>query len=182
MLRFWLDRGVDGFRVDVAHGLVKAEGLPDWDAEQELLQGADAQGRRPPYWDQDGVHEVYREWRRVLDAYDGDRIAVAEAWVSPPERLARYVRPDELHQAFNFDFLTAPWDAAALRAGHRRLDRARARRSARRRPGCCPTTTSCGTPAASACRPVRRCTAASAPTTRSPTRRSACAGPGPRRC
>jgi len=115
VLRFWLDRGVDGFRVDVAHGLVKADGLPDWDAEQEMLQGADAQGRRPPYWDQDGVHEVYREWRRVLDSYAGDRIAVAEAWVTPPERLARYVRPDELHQAFNFDFLTAPWEAAALR-------------------------------------------------------------------
>ena len=115
VLRFWLDRGVDGFRVDVAHGLVKEPGLPDWDAEQELLQGADEHGRRPPFWDQDGVHDVYRAWRRLLDGYDGDRIAVAEAWVTPPERLARYVRPDELHQAFNFDFLTAPWDPAALR-------------------------------------------------------------------
>ncbi|MDP9435975.1 MAG: glycoside hydrolase family 13 protein [Actinomycetota bacterium] len=115
VLRFWLDRGVDGFRVDVAHGLVKAEGLPDWDCAQELLQGANDAGERPPFWDQEGVHEVYRAWRTVLDSYDGDRMAVAEAWVTPPERLLRYVRPDELQQAFNFDFLLAPWEAPALR-------------------------------------------------------------------
>jgi alpha-glucosidase len=116
VLRFWLDRGVDGFRVDVAHGLVKAEGLPDWDAEQELLEGSGPDGERPPMWDQDGVHEVYRAWRRVLDEYDGDRMLVAEAWVEPAERLAHYVRPDEMHQAFNFAFLTSPWRTADLQA------------------------------------------------------------------
>ncbi|WP_203336598.1 glycoside hydrolase family 13 protein [Nocardioides limicola] len=114
ILRFWLDRGVDGFRVDVAHGLVKAEGLPEWDHGQELLEGATADGLRPPMWDQDGVHEIYRGWRRILDTY-GDRILVAEAWVSPAERLAQYVRPDEMHQAFNFGFLCSGWRARPLR-------------------------------------------------------------------
>ena len=116
ILRFWLDRGVHGFRVDVAHGLVKEAGLPDWDHEQELLHGADGSGARPPMWDQDGVHEIYRGWRTVLDAYPGDRMLVAEAWVEPAERLARYIRPDEMHQAFNFEYLTAQWRAADLRS------------------------------------------------------------------
>lgn len=110
VLRFWLDRGVAGFRVDVAHGLVKAGGLPDWDQPLEILHGTGS-GERPPMWDQERVHDVYRGWRRVLDAYDGDRILVAEAWVEPAERLVRYVRPDEMHQAFNFDYLEAPWRA-----------------------------------------------------------------------
>jgi alpha-glucosidase len=116
VLRFWLDRGVDGFRVDVAHGLVKEAGLPDWghyEAEHRLV---DAEGNRAPMWDQDGVHQVYQRWRKILDSYTGDRILVAEAWVEPLARLALYVRPDEMHQAFNFDYLQAPWDAAALRA------------------------------------------------------------------
>src|SRR5690625_7595267 len=68
-----------------------------------------------PMFDQDGVHEIYREWRAVLEEYDGERILVAEAWVEPLERLARYVRPDEMHQAFNFDFLITRWQAAELR-------------------------------------------------------------------
>jgi alpha-glucosidase len=65
-------------------------------------------------WDQEGVHEIYREWRSLLDSYD-DRILVAEAWVEPIERLARYVRPDEMHQAFNFAYLFAPWSADGQR-------------------------------------------------------------------
>jgi alpha-glucosidase len=113
VLRFWLDRGVDGFRIDVAHGLVKAAGLPSvGHAKQIGLLGRAVL----PYFDQDEVHEIYRDWRKILDSYPGERIAVAEAWASSPERLARYVAPDELHQAFNFDFLEAPWDAAAIRA------------------------------------------------------------------
>lgn len=66
-------------------------------------------------WDQDGVHEVYRRWRTVLDAYDGERSLVAEAWVADPQRLALYLRPDEMHTAFNFQFLESPWDAASYR-------------------------------------------------------------------
>ncbi len=111
ILRFWLDRGVDGFRIDVAHGLVKAPGLPDLLRHRTGLLDTAA----TPYFDQDGVHEIYREWRKVLDSYPGDRMAVAEAWVDTPERTARYVREDELHQAFNFEYLTAPLDATALR-------------------------------------------------------------------
>ncbi|NED81720.1 alpha-glucosidase, partial [Streptomyces sp. SID11233] len=110
--RFWLDMGVDGFRIDVAHGLVKAPGLPDvGDAEQVKLLGNGA----TPYFDQDGVHEIYRSWRRVLDEYDGARVFVAEAWTPTVERTAHYVRPDELHQAFNFQYLSTDWSAPALR-------------------------------------------------------------------
>lgn len=113
VLKFWLDRGVDGFRIDVAHGLVKAAGLPDIvqvDTESEML-AADTR----PFWDQDGVHEIYREWRRILDSYPGDRMAVAEAWVSPASRIARYLRPDELANSFNFDFLSSPWESESLK-------------------------------------------------------------------
>ncbi|MER7416421.1 glycoside hydrolase family 13 protein [Micromonospora peucetia] len=113
VLRFWLDRGVDGFRVDVAHGLIKQADLADWQEPQEILSGPEIDKPRPPMWDQEGVHEIYREWRRVLDSYPGERILVAEAWVEPAERLARYVRPDEMHQAFNFEYLLAAWTAPA---------------------------------------------------------------------
>ncbi|MCU7722930.1 glycoside hydrolase family 13 protein [Actinoplanes sp. KI2] len=116
ILRFWLDRGVDGFRVDVAHGLVKADTLPEWDVPAAILGGLAPAGPPPPMWDQEGVHEIYREWRRVVDEYPDGRILVAEAWVQPAARLARYVRPDEMHQAFNFMYLSAPWRAADLRA------------------------------------------------------------------
>ncbi|PWR06887.1 alpha-amylase [Micromonospora sicca] len=113
ILRFWLDRGVDGFRVDVAHGLIKQADLADWQEPHEILSGQEVDKPRPPMWDQDGVHEIYREWRRLLDSYGGERILVAEAWVEPAERLAHYVRPDEMHQAFNFEYLLAAWTAPA---------------------------------------------------------------------
>ncbi len=130
VLRFWLDRGVDGFRVDVAHGLVKAAGMPDYLIDPALgvmsfaaptakdarkyLDGAGAEetpadGTMGPMWDQNGVHEIYRDWRAVLDDYSPARILVAEAWVQPLTRLANYVRTDEMHQAFNFTFLETPW-------------------------------------------------------------------------
>ncbi|MFJ8471717.1 glycoside hydrolase family 13 protein [Kitasatospora sp. NPDC094011] len=112
ILRFWLDMGVDGFRIDVAHGLVKAPGLPDLGgADQLKLLGNDVM----PFFDQDGVHEIYRSWRGILDEYPGQRIGVAEAWTPTVRRTANYVRPDELHQAFNFQYLGTDWDAAALR-------------------------------------------------------------------
>jgi alpha-glucosidase len=116
-LRFWLDRGADGFRIDVAHSMVKEADLPDWAHDDRPMGGTAeiSEERRPPMWDQEGVHEIYREWRKIVDSYDGDRMLVAEAWVTPYERLARYTRPDELHQAFNFDHCVAPWRAADQR-------------------------------------------------------------------
>ncbi|MFT4289489.1 glycoside hydrolase family 13 protein [Nocardioides sp.] len=123
VLRFWLDRGVDGFRVDVAHGLLKEESLRDQILAEgeEPTSGASAgesmMGGLPrdePMWDQPEVHDVYRRWRRVLSEYDGDRMLVAEAWTQTAASLARYVRPDEMHQAFNFAWLLAPWSAEAF--------------------------------------------------------------------
>jgi alpha-glucosidase len=110
-LRFWSDRGVDGFRIDVAHGLAKNldEPLPAGPPAPRLHDGTD------PLWDRDDVHSIFEEWRAVLDEYDPPRSAVAEAWV-PPERRALYARPTELGQAFNFDLLEAPWEAAAFRS------------------------------------------------------------------
>ena len=113
-LRFWLDRGVDGFRIDVANSLKKDPRLPDLASlDPDLLEGGD--GPNHPFWDRDEVHQVFRGWRRVVDGYDGDRAFVAEAWVQSPQRLAAYVRPDELHTAFNFQYLRAEWDADVLR-------------------------------------------------------------------
>ena len=121
-LRFWLDLGADGFRIDVAFGLAKDMAYADADDPAAVLDEVrldlPSDGARrvdmSHYLDRDEVHAVYREWRKVLDSYPGDRMAVAEAWV-PPERARAYVQPDTLHQIFNFDFLSAPWDAMALR-------------------------------------------------------------------
>ncbi|HEY6597599.1 MAG TPA: glycoside hydrolase family 13 protein [Asanoa sp.] len=113
ILRFWLDRGADGFRVDVAHGLVKQADLADSHLPVQTVTGEGTEGAaRPPMWDQDGVHEIYRRWRQVLDEYAGDRTLVAEAWVQPAERMAAYIRRDEMNQAFNFEYLEAAWTAA----------------------------------------------------------------------
>ncbi|GAA4829066.1 glycoside hydrolase family 13 protein [Luteimicrobium xylanilyticum] len=110
-LRFWADRGVAGFRIDVAHLLAKAlpEDLPG-EAELERL----APGEHP-FVDRDEVHEIYTGWRKVFDEYDPPRTAVAEAWVEP-HRRTRYADPAGLGQAFNFDLLRADWDAAEFRA------------------------------------------------------------------
>ncbi len=113
ILRHWFDLGVDGFRIDVAHGLAKDPDMPD------LAGRFPSGGMAPlghPHWDQDEVHDVYRAWRRIGDAYPVPRVFVAEAYLASPERLANYVRPDELQTAFNFGFLLAPWDATALRS------------------------------------------------------------------
>ncbi|MDO5747485.1 MAG: glycoside hydrolase family 13 protein [Actinomycetaceae bacterium] len=111
-LHFWAQRGVSGFRVDVAHSLVKAEGLPDddigpdrWNSDKCDPESSDS----GPFFDQDPVHDIYREWRGVLDEYGKDRMMVAEAWVEPPSRNALYVREDEMSQAFNFDYLKVGW-------------------------------------------------------------------------
>jgi alpha-glucosidase len=115
ILRFWLDRGVDGFRVDVAHGLIKEEGLPDhFPSAGGGSMGGD-EFIATPYFGQDGVHDVWRRWRSLLEEYGPDRVLVAEAWIYPLERMAHWVRPDEMHQAFNFAYLETPWDAEAQR-------------------------------------------------------------------
>jgi alpha-glucosidase len=114
VLRFWLDRGVDGFRIDVANALKKDQTFPDVGSEEEGVL-VPHQGPTHPFWDRDEVHEVYRGWRKVSDSYAGDRAFVAEAWVDDPARLAMYTRRDELHTAFNFNFVRAAWDADELR-------------------------------------------------------------------
>ncbi|WP_331767348.1 glycoside hydrolase family 13 protein [Embleya sp. NBC_00896] len=113
ILAFWLNLGVDGFRIDVAHGMFKEPTLADiGHGKQISLLGTQAL----PYFDRDEVHEVYRDWRALLDTYPGDRVAVAEAWVPDAARLALYLRPDELHTAFNFHYLGTDWSAPAFRA------------------------------------------------------------------
>jgi alpha-glucosidase len=114
ILRFWSDRGVDGFRVDVAHGLAKDldEPLKSYPRiHRDLLKddGTD------PLFDRDDVHEIFRGWRRVLNEYDPPRAAVAEAW-APPSRLPLYARPDELGQTFEFDLVAEDWDAGGFRS------------------------------------------------------------------
>ncbi|WP_116202650.1 glycoside hydrolase family 13 protein [Amycolatopsis circi] len=117
ILRFWLDRGVDGFRVDCATALVKAPGLPDVPENPDdydffaAVRGLDGQDLPPsPGGDQEGVHDIYRDWRSVLDEYGADRILTGEIWL-PPRQISRYLRPDEMHQAFNFAYLEAGWSA-----------------------------------------------------------------------
>jgi alpha-glucosidase len=105
VLRFWFDRGAAGVRIDSAVLPSKDPALPDVGA-----------GLAHPFIDRDELHEIYRSWRRVADSYRDDRILVGEVWLPDAERFARYLRPDELHTAFNFDFLACPWDADRLRA------------------------------------------------------------------
>jgi alpha-glucosidase len=111
-LRFWADRGVDGFRIDVAHMLAKDLSRP-MPSHVELTGELPVDGSHR-YYDRDAVHEIYADWRRLFNEYDPPRIAVAEAWV-PAERRARYASPEGLGQAFNFDLLKAPWDAREFR-------------------------------------------------------------------
>ena len=127
-LRFWLDLGVDGFRIDVAHGSVKENILVDHRDPERLVDALRldfleiTEEERAgllgdiPFFDREGIHEVYKKWRAILDEYTGDRMTVAEAFVYPSSRAARYVREGELHQVFNFNFMMLGWDAAAMRA------------------------------------------------------------------
>jgi alpha-glucosidase len=126
-LKFWLDMGVDGFRVDVAHGLAKDmtyADLPDPVGLTEALRfdlddgSPEAAQRREliansGFFDRDELQEIYATWRSILDSYPGDRMTVAEAWV-PPHRIGRYVSPTSLHQIFGFDFLVVAWNAVVM--------------------------------------------------------------------
>jgi alpha-glucosidase len=107
VLRFWFDRGVAGVRIDSAALLVK-------DPELAEENPGDAPGEHP-YMDRDGLHEIYRRWRAIADGYPDRRMLVGEVWLPDAERFARYLRPDELHTAFNFDFLACPWEREAMR-------------------------------------------------------------------
>ncbi|GAC1441476.1 MAG: glycoside hydrolase family 13 protein [Mycobacteriales bacterium] len=111
ILRFWLDRGVDGFRIDVAHALYKTESLADETRSDRFEDRID----RPQVWDQPEVLDVYRDWRRITDSYDGDRLMVGEVFLLDVDRVRRYVGEDLLQQAFNFSIFLLPWGAAALR-------------------------------------------------------------------
>ena len=125
-IRFWLDLGADGFRIDVAHGLVKDDIHVDHYDPQGLSNALrldvlmEPEKRNSylsniPFFDRDGVHKIYRRWRKIFDSY-GDRqiMAVAEVWVHPPKRATLYARPDELHQFFNFDVMNAPFESDYL--------------------------------------------------------------------
>lgn len=118
VLRFWLDRGAAGFRIDVAHGMIKAEGLPDIVENNSTMSGTSPNKPKDretphPFWGQEGVHEINRQWRRVLDEYQ-DRAMCAEAWVMPLSRMAKWARTDEYHQTFNFGYLETPWNCEGL--------------------------------------------------------------------
>ncbi|MCD0484798.1 glycoside hydrolase family 13 protein [Streptacidiphilus sp. ASG 303] len=117
ILSFWLERGVDGFRIDVAAGLFKHPDLPD--SPDPYADERTRDSVNPLAWNQPEVHEVWRSWRRLCDeaaARDGrERLLVGEVSVPTAAEHAAYVRPDELHQAFFFDLLAAPWEAAAFR-------------------------------------------------------------------
>ena len=115
VLRFWLDRGISGFRVDVAHALVKAAGLPNWGGRPDGNSSDGFPGHEAPMFGQPALHDIYRRWRSILEEYGPDRILCAEANVDPLPRLAQWVRPDEMHQAFNFPYLHAGLDVNRLR-------------------------------------------------------------------
>jgi alpha-glucosidase len=113
-LRFWLDRGVDGFRIDVAHGMAKPAGLPDMPHPIKACPGLLDADVADPRFDAEGVHNIHRMIRKVLDEYPA-RIAVGEIWVSDDAAFARYLRPDELHLGFNFRLLAADFNAESVR-------------------------------------------------------------------
>ena len=108
ILRFWFDRGADGIRIDSAAILVKDPFLSDLDPDAP-------EGTPHPYTDRDGIHEIYQEWRRLADSYPEPKALIGEVWLPDPERFAMYLRPNEIHTAFNFSFLSCPWDPAQLR-------------------------------------------------------------------
>ncbi len=115
ILHFWLDRGVDGFRVDQPHAMAKAKGLPDHPYADEAGAGFIEGREAPPMWFQDSVHEIFRDWRRILDSYPGQRAMCGEAYVLPLSLMALWVRSDEFHQTFNFRFLDAGWEKQKLK-------------------------------------------------------------------
>lgn len=121
VLRFWFDKGVDGLRIDVAHALFKADGLPDSPSEGGVVDGLRS---NPQVSDQEDVHEVYRRWRTLAEKYEPHRLLVGEVNLEPA-RAARYTRADEMHQAFAFAFVKLGWDAEAWATVGNELEAAR---------------------------------------------------------
>ena len=107
-MRFWADRGVDGFRVDVAHALAKDLSEPL--RSQPLLDSNLPLDGTDPLYDREELHDIYQTWRKVFDEYDPPRMAVAETWTPTSGRTYLYARPNELGQVFDFALLKAPWD------------------------------------------------------------------------
>jgi alpha-glucosidase len=107
ILRFWFQRGADGVRIDSAAVIMKEPGLADFDEADPPYPH--------PYVDRDEVHPIYEQWRVVSDSFEDPKALIGEIWLPDPARFALYLRPAELHTAFNFDFLACPWDADALR-------------------------------------------------------------------
>lgn len=114
VLRFWLDRGVDGFRVDQPHAMGKAAGLPDHPDVERAGAGFIEGEPSPPMWFQESVHPIFRRWRALLDSYPGERAMCGEAYVLPLSFMALWVRPDEFHQTFNFRYLDSEWKPEIL--------------------------------------------------------------------
>lgn len=114
ILRFWLDRGVDGFRVDQPHAMAKAAGLPDHPDIERAGAGFIEGEPSPPMWFQESVHPIFRKWRAILDSYPGDRAMCGEAYVLPLSFMALWVRADEFNQTFNFRFLDSEWKPEIL--------------------------------------------------------------------
>lgn len=112
ILRYWMDLGAAGFRVDVAHSLVKDPDYPDLGEDLEELM-ATPHAENHPHWNRPGLHQVVEEWRSVVDEYD-DAVLIAEAWMPDWSHLVDYIRPGEYHQAFDFLFLQTPWEAQAM--------------------------------------------------------------------
>ncbi|MGA2009398.1 MAG: alpha-amylase family glycosyl hydrolase [Solirubrobacteraceae bacterium] len=112
--RFWLDRGIAGFRIDVASGLYKDARLRD-DPLAAVSPAAPFGRQRKYSKNRPEVHDVYRAWRSLAREYTPERLLLGETWVFSPDELARfYGQDDELQLAFNFAFAFAPFDADAL--------------------------------------------------------------------
>lgn len=116
ILKFWLEKGVDGFRVDQPHAMAKASGLPDNPFVDRAGAGFIEGEASPPMWFQEEVHPIFRRWRQILDSYSPERAMCGEAYVLPLSFMAKWVRPDEFHQTFNFRFLDTDWQAPLIKA------------------------------------------------------------------